>query len=505
MFLEKVVRLDRSVRVPKYTKNDGGWKVKRLTGKWAQRSLACKKIVFVCQDGISFVRLSGKINWQRRLEITVSSTNLLSSAPPSGMRDFVPRDAALRDWAQSVILSTYERFGFARIETPALENISLLRKGEGGENLQLIFEVLKRGEKLERELRSTDAIKREELCDLGLRFDLTVPLVRFYAHNQGTLPNPLKSIQIGSVWRAESPQAGRYRQFTQCDIDIIGVKSEVAETELIQATAAALIALGFKDFTVRINDRRILTELAEFCEFSEDRFETVFIALDKLDKIGIEGVRRELNAVAHSGEATDRLISILETLQSSGSFSELRSALPSTTSSAVFTALERVIETITQLSKNGYKIRFDPTLVRGMGYYTGQIFEIATAGYSYSIAGGGRYDKMVGKFSGRDVAACGFSLGFERIITILTDLGVKPPVVAEKVALIFEADRDTPMEVLTAADRLRANGSIVSAIPKRKDLKKQLDALMAQDFGHYCILRQNTESLEVKLLAGQSK
>jgi len=414
------------------------------------------------------------------------------------MRDFLPGVVGLRDWAAAAILRTYQQFGFTRIETPALEHINLLRKGEGGENLALIFEVLKRGDKLDRELQG-DSINRSELADLGLRFDLTVPLVRFYAHNQGNLPTPLKAIQLGPVWRAESPQQGRYRQFTQCDIDIIGVKSEIAEMELIQATAAALLELGFKDFTVRINDRRILTELAQFCEFSEDRFEAVFIALDKLDKIGIEGVRKELHAVSHSGEATDKLIDILTKLIGEEDFLQLRHALPSTICPDTFGCLKNVIDGISQLSNGAYSIKFDPTLVRGMGYYTGMIFEISNPGYTHSIAGGGRYDKMIGKLAGRDTPACGFSIGFERIIAILSDKGFKPPSTVPKIALICEPDRDSLSEVMAAAEKLRGDGSIVSILPRKKDMRKQLDALVAQEFGHYCTFRP--DNLEVKPLS----
>ncbi len=345
-------------------------------------------------------------------------STLESSAPPRGMRDFLPADVAIRDWATGVILKTYESFGFTRIETPALENINLLRRGEGGENLQLIFEVLKRGDKLERELAS-DQPKREGLADLGLRFDLTVPLVRFYAANQNTLPNPLKAIQIGSVWRAESPQAGRFRQFTQCDIDIFGIKNELAEMELLQATAEALSELGFKQFTIRINDRRILSALSSYCGFDAARVDNVFITLDKLDKIGDDGVRKELKNAGHEQAAIDKLMDVVNTLHKTTDFAEARNALPQELQyNQALDPLANVIKGITKQGSGLYDIKFDPTLVRGMGYYTGQIFEVSCPGYTYSIAGGGRYDKMVGKFSGRDVPACGFSIGFERIITV---------------------------------------------------------------------------------------
>lgn len=227
--------------------------------------------------------------------MTISTSTNLSTAPARGMRDFLPQETALRDWAISRLVSIYEQFGFTRIETPAVENIANLKQSEGGENLSLIFEILKRGDKLEKALAEKNSDPKAllaELSDLGLRFDLTVPLVRFFAHNQAQLSYPFKSIQIGSVWRAESPQAGRYRQFTQCDIDTFGVKSEIAEMELIQATAEALLDLGFDQFTVRINDRRVLTALAAHCGFAENQFNNLFIQIDKLDKIGIDGVKK---------------------------------------------------------------------------------------------------------------------------------------------------------------------------------------------------------------------
>lgn len=421
-----------------------------------------------------------------------------SSAPPKGMRDLLPTDVALRDWATGVIVKTYESFGFTRIETPALENINLLRRGEGGENLQLIFEVLKRGEKLEKELHSGE-LKREDLADLGLRFDLTVPLVRFYAHNQSTLPNPLKAIQIGSVWRAESPQAGRFRQFTQCDIDIFGIKSELAELELLQATSEALLELGFKHFTIRINDRRILSALAEYCGFDSARVDNVFITLDKLDKIGVDGVKRELLNAGHEQKSVDKLLGVVNSLNAANDFAAARRALPvELQNNEALDPLAVVINAISTQASGFYDIKFDPTLVRGMGYYTGQIFEISCPGYSHSIAGGGRYDKMVGKFSGRDVPGCGFSIGFERIIAILTDKGFKPPSAAEKIALICEPERDDLTRVFSKARQLRSRGLIVSILARKKDMRKQLDALLQQGFTSFAHYKSDTDQLEIK-------
>ena len=428
----------------------------------------------------------------------------ISVDPPRGMRDFLPEQVALRDWASGVIQNTYRQFGFTRIETPVLENILLLRGGEGGENLQLIYEVLKRGEKLDKALEGA-SVSRDELSDLGLRFDLTVPLVRYYSKNESNLPKPLKAIQIGSVFRAESPQKGRFRQFTQCDIDILGLKSELAEMELISATSAALMGLGFENFTILINDRRFLSKLASFCGFSPERNSSVFIALDKLEKIGLDSVMKELQEVCEEKDAIEKLRSMLQKyldLQSAGktSFADIETVFSELLDPEFTDPLRKVIAAVESGSGGKYQMRFDPTLVRGMGYYTGPIFEVKYPGYSGSIAGGGRYDKMVGKFSGREVPACGFSIGFERVIDILTDKGFVPPLEASKIALIVDPDRDNGVDILKAACTLRNGGNIVSIQARKKDMKKHLDALLAQGYKQYCPFKGDPENLEIKTL-----
>lgn len=431
-------------------------------------------------------------------------TDTVSSAPLSGMRDFLPQEVKLRDWATGIITATYEQFGFTKIETTCLENINNLRRGEGGENLQLIFEILKRGEKLEKVLSQAhdrgDRVERNDLADMGLRFDLTVPLVRFYAHNQNNLPSPFKSIQIGSVWRAESAQQGRYRQFTQCDIDIFGMKSELAEIELLQATSEALLKLGFEGFSICINDRRILASIARYCGFAEERFDSVFIALDKLDKIGLSGVSQELTGQGHSAEAITQLNTLLRQLADgpSDSGEQLQIvAEKAAVDAAVAQGLANIISIVSTAGKGRYEVKFEPSLVRGMGYYTGPIFEIKYPGYNYSIAGGGRYDKMVGKMSGRDVPACGFSIGFERIIGILMDNGFNPPTQAERLAFIYD-ERDQPADVVEAATRLRAQGFAVVVQPKKKDMRKQIDQLPNQGISKFCVFKGDLEKLEVK-------
>jgi histidyl-tRNA synthetase len=432
----------------------------------------------------------------------MASDNQISSAPQSGMRDFSPADVRLRDWATAIITGTYERFGFTKIETPALENINLLRRGEGGENLQLIFEVLKRGDKLDKVLTEAHSkgvkVDRLELADMGLRFDLTVPLVRFYSHNQNSLPTPFKAIQIGSVWRAESAQQGRFRQFTQCDIDIFGIKSEIAEIELLQATSEALLKLGFEDFTICINDRRILSSLAAYCGFEESRFESVFIELDKLDKIGLDGVIRELSGAGHAQEAIQTLKDLLLTMANSETSELALLAEKTKADEGAVKGLETILSVISEQAQGRYTIKFEPTLVRGMGYYTGPIFEIKCPGYSYSVAGGGRYDKMVGKMSGREVPACGFSIGFERIVGILSDKGFTPPSGAERLALIFDPDRDQISDVVKAAEKLRGQGFAVSTQVRKKDMKKQIEQLATQGSSKLCLFKGDAENLEVK-------
>ncbi len=428
------------------------------------------------------------------------NTDKQSFAPPRGMRDFLPAETALRDWATSIILLAYEQFGFTRIETSILENINRLRKSEGGENLALMFEVLKRGDKLDKEI-SVIPVTRESLTDLGLRFDLTIPLIRFYAVNQSVLPNPFKSIQIGYSWRAETPQPqlGRFRQFTQCDIDIIGVKSEIAEMELLQATAEALLGLGIKQFTFRINDRRILAALAKSCGFTPDTFDKVFTVVDKLDKIGLSGIESELSTIANSASATAKLINIFALVQAAGNNLEnIRQVLqPDLNVEEAFQSLANVIKAISQQSEGNYAIRFDPSLVRGMGYYTGQIFEIEYPGYPFSLGGGGRYDQMVGKFIGREVAACGFSIGFERIMMILSERGFEPPQ-RDRVAIIFDANQDDYAAVLDAAQRIRSSGVTATLLPRRKDMRKQLHQLVSQGYKSYVVFKQGDQQPEIK-------
>jgi histidyl-tRNA synthetase len=418
------------------------------------------------------------------------------------MRDVLPDEVELRDAATQAIVRVYRSYGFRRIETPALESLRLLLGSDGGENEKLIFKVLKRGEDLETAVASGG----RELADLGLRFDLTVPLARYYAENHARLPDPLKAIQIGPVWRAERPQKGRYRQFTQCDIDVLGVGGIVSEVELILATCEALSALGLTGLTVRVNDRRLLGLIARHCGFGDDRQTSFFIAFDKLDKVGVEGVVAELRDAAHDAAAIARFEALLAVLQKRDmSLESLRQALGAAGDTAAFDSLASILDIVGSELPEGARARFDPTLVRGMGYYTGTIFEIVSPAFPSSIAGGGRYDRMVGRLLGRDVPACGFSIGFERLIAILGERhggGVPTAATTEgarRIALLLD-DAAELASALTAARALRAKGDLVSLELRRKNTRKQLDDLRAHGFSHHATVERGGAPPSVKPL-----
>jgi len=399
------------------------------------------------------------------------------------MRDILPAEAAIRDWVQSRILSTYRRFGYTRVETPAVENIQLLTGDDGGENAKLVFKVMKRGEKLD---LTRPGLTEDDLVDLGLRFDLTVPLVRFFTTNRAALPRAFKAIQIGPVWRAERPQKGRFRQFTQCDIDIIGLEEGLAEAELLVASAEALTAIGFEGFTIRLNDRRILTAIAAASGVDPERHGAVFISLDKLDKIGISGVQTDLASQGFSPEQVGKLTAMMADAEGV-SVAEFCVRLGDALDPRVSALVAEILAAVSADAGNRYKVAFDPTLVRGMGYYTGPVFEIAQPGYDFSIAGGGRYDRMVGKLSGEEAPACGFSIGFERVITILMDKGFVPPQEAKLTALLVPEGTGLA-RALGAARTLRGAGVDPSLFPLDRKLGRQLDGLQGSGFTHYAVL-----------------
>lgn len=359
----------------------------------------------------------------------------LAKKPVNGMKDILPEEMQIRDYVMSVIKETYRSFGFTQIETPCMENIGNLSNKQGGENEKLIFKVLKRGEKLNLETAQTES----DVVDFGMRYDLTVPLTRFYSNNANNLPSPFKALQMGNVWRADRPQRGRYRQFMQCDIDILGEPSNLAEIELILATTTTLGKLGFKNFQIRINERRILKAMAAYSGFSEESFDTVFIILDKMDKIGLEGVAAELEKEGFAKEAVDKYLNLFKGVETAeDGIAYLAEELKGFLEPEVEQNLQEIVSSVTATKTADFELVFDPTLVRGMSYYTGTIFEIAMPEFGGSCGGGGRYDKMVGNFTGKDVPACGFSIGFERIVLLLLESGFKIPGQAQKKAYLIE-------------------------------------------------------------------
>ncbi len=404
--------------------------------------------------------------------------------PVKGMNDFLPREMELRQKVLSMIRETYATFGFREIETPCMEHIENLTGKQGGENEKLIFKVLKRGAALSRALE-----KGDDLADSGMRYDLTLPLSRFYAANSATLPSPFKAMQIGNVWRADQPQKGRFRQFTQCDIDILGDASILAEIELIGATGGMLGKLlksaNLGGFTIHVNDRRILRAMALSVGFPEEKLENVFIILDKLDKIGVEGVKAELLAEGLEEGAVNAYTAFFEKEMGS-SVSEFCGFLSEEfLSPEVAKGLDTILSCVRKTLPEEANLKFDPTLVRGMGYYTGTIFEVKLDEYNFSIAGGGRYDEMIGKFSGQNVPACGFSIGFERIITILRDRAEEAAENSQEAIAFLVAggmSEEKLQEIFLKAAKLREEGKKVTVLPLKKNAKFQIDRLMEDGF-----------------------
>ena len=411
----------------------------------------------------------------------------LKKKPVNGMKDVLPDEALVRDYVTGIIKDTYRKFGFTPIETPLMEDIGNLSNKQGGENEKLIFKVLKRGEKLHLDTATTES----DVVDFGLRYDLTVPLSRFFANNENDLPKPFKALQIGPVFRADRPQRGRYRQFTQCDIDILGEPSNLAEIELISATTAALGNIGFKGFAVHINERRILKAMASYAGFPEDSFDEVFIILDKMDKIGLEGVEAELREAGYSAESVDKYTDLFKKLDGITKVSEglavLKDVLGTYYDDEVGASLSEIETAVSAVASADFQLVFDPTLVRGMSYYTGTIFEIRMPELGISCGGGGRYDNMVGLFAGHPVPACGFSIGFERIILILMEQGLKVPGSSGKTAFLI--DKKCSPEIVASAMKeaaeKRAEGMTVLVTRRAKNVKFQKDTLTAEGYSEF--------------------
>ncbi len=411
----------------------------------------------------------------------------LAKKPVNGMKDILPEEMQIRDYVMNVIKETYRSFGFTPIETPCMENIANLSNKQGGENEKLIFKVLKRGEKLNLEAAQSE----EDVVDYGMRYDLTVPLARFYSNNANHLPAPFKALQMGNVWRADRPQRGRYRQFMQCDIDILGEPSNLAEIELILATTTTLGKLGFKNFQIRINERRILKAMAAYSGFAEESYDTVFIILDKMDKIGFEGVEQELLKSGFDGASVEKYLGLFCALEGKEDVAEgvayLAERLEGFLEEEVADSLKEIAACVNDTKAAEFALVFDPTLVRGMSYYTGTIFEIAMPEFGGSCGGGGRYDKMIGKFTGKDVPACGFSIGFERIILLLLESGFQVPGQAEKVAYLIEKNYpgDKLAQVIAQAGEERAQGRQVLVTRMNKNKKFQKEKLATEGYQEF--------------------
>ncbi len=408
----------------------------------------------------------------------------LAKKPVNGMKDILPEEMQIRDYVMNVIKETYRSFGFTPIETPCMENIANLSNKQGGENEKLIFKVLKRGEKLKLET----AQEENDVVDYGMRYDLTVPLARFYSNNANNLPSPFKALQMGNVWRADRPQRGRYRQFMQCDIDILGEPSSLAEIELILATTTTLGRLGFKNFQIRINERRILKAMAAYSGFAEESYDTVFIILDKMDKIGLDGVAEELAKSGFAKESIEKYLALFQNMEGKEEVADgiayLVQELGEHLDPEVAENLREIAASVNATKEADFALVFDPTLVRGMSYYTGTIFEIAMPEFGGSCGGGGRYDEMIGKFTGNNVPACGFSIGFERIILLLMEQGFQVPGQSEKIAFLIEKNYpgEKLAEVIAEAQKERANGKQVLVARMNKNKKFQKEKLGAEGY-----------------------
>ena len=401
-----------------------------------------------------------------------------------GMKDILPAEQRLRDYVQGKILETYRANGFERISTPMLEDAENLDKSDGGDNLNLIFKVLKRGEKLDAALAATP-VDEKSLSDMGLRYDLTLPLTRFFAANRNELQFPFKVIQTDRVYRAERPQKGRSREFVQCDIDILGDSSCNAEVELIDVTARALLNIGFKNFVININDRRILRNMLENMGFAPDTLDSVCITFDKMDKIGAEGVEAELREKQMPDGAIKALVEFIS--KASGSSISVDDVAARCADPSIADDLKYIISTVEKISGGKYKINYTPSLVRGQGYYTGVVFEIGSPDFSGAVGGGGRYDNLIGKFIGQQVPAVGFSIGFERICAILLDQKYKIPGDKEKCALLYDDSVEFPTVIAEAA-KLRDTYS-VSILKKAKKPGPQYDMLEKQGYTKFATFK----------------
>lgn len=408
----------------------------------------------------------------------------MKKKPVTGMKDILPKEMEIRDYVISQIKETYKTFGFSAMETPCVEHIENLSSNQGGENEKLIFKIMKRGDKLTSSVPKANE-DANVLADSGLRYDLTLPLSRYYANNSNELSSPFKALQMGNVWRADRPQRGRYRQFMQCDIDILGEPTILAEIELITATTTLLGRIGFEKFTIRLNNRKMLKAMAAYCGFDEKDYDNVFITLDKMDKIGMEGVAGELADQGYSKENIHKYLNLFDrTTDDIDGVQFLKDTLGECLEPGVAEDLETIIKSVSATKSVDFKIIFDPALVRGMSYYTGPIFEISMDEYGGSVGGGGRYDEMIGRFTGQNTPACGFSIGFERIVMLLLEKDYKIPLKEEKTVYLVEKNmpQDKMLEILKRANEQRANGRQINIDIMKKNKKFQKEQLEKEGY-----------------------
>ncbi len=405
----------------------------------------------------------------------------LKKKPVTGMKDMMPKEMEIRDYVIHLIKETYKTFGFVSMETPCVEHIENLCSRQGGDNEKLIFKILKRGDKL----KLGEAESEEDLVDGGLRYDLTVPLARYYANHSNELPSPFKAMQIGNVWRADRPQKGRFRQFMQCDIDILGEAGSLAEIELILATTSMLGKLDFKNFTVNINDRNILKAMAAYSGFKEEDYDEVFIILDKMDKIGVDRVAEELSGLGYEKEDVDGYLKLFdEAAKDVTGIRYLKEKLGGYLSDETADGMEMIISSVEAAKDCDFDICFTPTLVRGQSYYTGTIFEVTMDDFGGSVAGGGRYDKMIGRFTGQDTPACGFSIGFERIVMLLLENGYQAPKKGVKKAYLLDKKlpKEEVLKILDSAKKDRETGMQVLIVNMKKNKKFQKEQLITDGY-----------------------
>lgn len=408
----------------------------------------------------------------------------MKKKPVTGMKDILPREMEIRDYVIGQIKETYKTFGFSSMETPCVEHIENLSSNQGGENEKLIFKILKRGDKLTAAVPKA-AEDANVLVDGGLRYDLTLPLSRYYANNANDLPSPFKALQMGNVWRADRPQRGRYRQFMQCDIDILGEPTILAEIELITATTTLLGKIGFEKFTIRLNNRKMLKAMAAYSGFGEADYDNVFITLDKMDKIGLDGVKEELIEQGFASESVEKCLALFANVsQDVEGVRYLKETLGEYLEAGVAEDLETIMASVDATKSADFKIVFDPTLVRGMGYYTGPIFEISMDEFGGSVGGGGRYDEMIGKFTGQNTPACGFSIGFERIVMLLLEKDYQVPGKGEKTAYLVEKNmpQDKMLTILQQANEKRKNGEQINIAIMKKNKKFQKEQLEKEGY-----------------------